>query len=51
MPTVGKTKFDYTPQGIQKARAWAEMTGEPMQMKKNYRGGGLASKGRFLYGL
>ena len=32
MPTVGRKHFDYTKEGKQKARAWAEMTGKPMQM-------------------
>tara|TARA_R100000458_G_C8277659_1_gene253270 strand:- start:212 stop:1147 length:936 start_codon:yes stop_codon:yes gene_type:complete len=47
MPTVNGIKFDYTKEGVQKAKAWSEMTGKPMQMEKKYKGGGLASKGRF----
>ena len=38
MPTVDGTKFPYTKQGIQKAKAWSEMTGKPM--KKEYEDGG-----------
>ena len=46
MPTVGGTKFPYSKAGIAKAKAWAEMTGKPMKMKKKYQIGGLANKGR-----
>ena len=42
MPNVGGTEFPYTKAGIQKAKAWAEMTGKPMKMKK-YKKGGKAS--------
>mgnify|MGYP005818304617 CR=1 FL=1 len=35
MPNVGGTEFPYTQAGIQKAKAWAEMTGKPMQMQKS----------------
>ena len=40
MPKVGKTEFPYTKAGMQKAKAWAEMTGEKMQMGKGYKRGG-----------
>tara|TARA_R110000824_G_scaffold244362_2_gene433103 strand:- start:9605 stop:10045 length:441 start_codon:yes stop_codon:yes gene_type:complete len=38
MPTVGGTKFPYTKAGMQKAKAWSEMTGKPME--KEYEDGG-----------
>ena len=34
MPTVNGTEFDYTKEGVQKAKAWSEMTGKPMQIDK-----------------
>ena len=40
MPNVNGTEFDYTKQGIQKAKAWSEMTGKPMNMEKEYQQGG-----------
>ena len=43
MPNVDGTEFPYTKAGIQKAKAWAEMTGKPMKMKE-YKKGGKASK-------
>ena len=41
MPNVGGTEFPYTKAGIQKAKAWAEMTGKPMKMKKYKKGGSV----------
>jgi hypothetical protein len=41
MPTVGGTEFPYTKVGIQKAKAWAEMTEEPLEMKEYKKGGQL----------
>ena len=45
MPRVGTTEFDYTPAGMQKAKAWSEMTGKPMQMKQ-YKEGGTPEKSK-----
>ena len=38
MPKVDGVEFPYTKAGIQKAKAWAEMTGKPMQ--REYQDGG-----------
>ena len=46
MPKVGNAEFPYTKHGISQAKAWSAMTDKPMQMKKNYQRGGLASMGR-----
>ena len=40
MPTVDGVEFPYTKAGMQKAKAWSAMTGKPMQMEKEYQGGG-----------
>ena len=42
MPKVDGVDFPYTQAGMQKAKAWAAMTGKPMQMEKKYQGGGYA---------
>ena len=34
MPKVGGVEFPYTKKGMQKAKAWSEMIGKPMQMEK-----------------
>ena len=38
MPTVGGTHFKYDKAGMQKAKAWSEITGKPMQMDKKSKG-------------
>lgn len=40
MPKVDGVEFPYTKQGMQKAKAWAAMTGKPMKMEKKYQEGG-----------
>jgi len=40
MPKVDGVEFPYTKAGMQKAQAWAAMTGKPMQMEKEYQSGG-----------
>ena len=40
MPKVGGVEFPYTKAGMQKAKAWAEMTGKKMQKGKGYHKGG-----------
>jgi hypothetical protein len=39
MPTVGNKKFLYTPEGVAKARREERITGTPMNMENNYKGG------------
>ena len=34
MPKVGGVEFPYTKKGMQKAKAWSEMIGKPIQMEK-----------------
>ena len=38
MPTVGGTHFKYDKAGMQKAKAWSEITGKPMKMDKKSKG-------------
>ena len=40
MPKVDGVEFPYTEAGMQKAKAWAAMTGKPMKMDKEYQSGG-----------
>ena len=40
MPIVNGVEFPYTKAGMQKAKAWSEMTGKPMKMEKEYQEGG-----------
>ena len=41
MPDVGGVKFPYTKEGIAKAKAWSQMTGDPIKMEKKGKGGGI----------
>ncbi len=45
MPKVGNTEFPYTKEGMAKAKAWSEMTGKPIKMKKKYKGGEIPEYG------
>lgn len=41
MPMVGKTEYDYTKEGFEKAAADAAKTGQPVKNMKKYMAGGM----------
>ena len=49
MPKVGGRSFEYSPEGLRKARDYSSKTGHGIDMNKRYRVGGAVTKDKDGY--